>query len=120
MPSFAFRVALVAVVCAIPLAVLQADTLQMAAAPGPPLVTAPSAAITTPVRGSTMAAVESRFGVPAQRHAPVGGESPSHPPITRWDYPTFSVFFEHGHVIDSVIPGNPPPVYHTSQLQASP
>ena len=25
------------------------------------------------------------------------------PPITRWSYPTFSVYFENSHVVDSVL-----------------
>jgi hypothetical protein len=25
-----------------------------------------------------------------------------HPPITRWDYPAYSVFFEHDHVLHTV------------------
>jgi hypothetical protein len=50
-----------------------------------------------PRRGSTMHEVETRFGAPAERHATVGS-----PPITRWDYPGFSVFFEHDRVIHAV------------------
>jgi hypothetical protein len=50
-----------------------------------------------PGRGSTMAAVESRFGNPESRQAPVGK-----PPITRWDYPAFIVYFEFNHVIYAV------------------
>lgn len=59
----------------------------------------PSAALPErPARGSTMAVVEARFGAPSTRHAAVGD-----PPITRWDYPGFSVFFEHNLVLHSVI-----------------
>jgi len=50
-----------------------------------------------PGRGQSMSAVESRFGQPASRHAAVG-----QPPITRWDYPDFSVFFEHDKVVHAV------------------
>jgi len=56
-----------------------------------------------PARGQSMAAVQSAFGAPARKHAPVGGGSASNPPITRWDYPAFSVYFEHGHVVNSVV-----------------
>jgi hypothetical protein len=56
--------------------------------------------IDMPKRGSTMAVVESRFGAPRTRHEAVGS-----PPITRWDYEGFSVYFEHQHVIDSVAGG---------------
>jgi hypothetical protein len=51
-----------------------------------------------PGRGMSMKAVEAKFGAPAQRHAAVGK-----PPITRWDYPAFTVFFEYEHVIDAVV-----------------
>ena len=53
-----------------------------------------------PVRGTTMSAVEAKFGAPVSRHDTVGT-----PPITRWDYAGFSVFFEHDIVIDSVVSG---------------
>jgi hypothetical protein len=50
-----------------------------------------------PKRGSTMAAVEARFGAPTNKHSAVGN-----PPITRWDYAGYSVYFEHQHVIHAV------------------
>lgn len=50
-----------------------------------------------PKRGSTMTQVEARFGAPTTKHDAVGS-----PPITRWDYTGFSVFFEHDRVIDAV------------------
>lgn len=53
--------------------------------------------IELPSRGSSMATVEARFGAPQSRQAAVG-----QPPITRWDYPGFSVYFEHSHVIHAV------------------
>jgi hypothetical protein len=56
-----------------------------------------------PQRGMSMAQVQENFGAPARKHAPVGGGSRNNPPITRWDYPAFSVYFEHGHVVDSVV-----------------
>lgn len=54
--------------------------------------------VPTPQRGASMKAVESQFGAPATRHPAVGK-----PPITRWDYPAFSVFFEHEHVVHAVV-----------------
>ena len=72
-----------------------------------------------PAKGQTMAQVVKRFGEPQTKHAPAGGDAPRHPPITRWDYAGFSVFFEHAHVVDAVVPGSPPQVYHTDQLQAA-
>lgn len=53
-----------------------------------------------PARGITMGAVEAKFGSPVNRHAAVGA-----PPITRWDYAGFVVYFEHERVIDAVAIG---------------
>jgi len=50
-----------------------------------------------PARGIDMARVEAQFGAPSQRHGAVG-----EPPITRWDYPGFVVYFEHDIVLHSV------------------
>jgi hypothetical protein len=50
-----------------------------------------------PPRGITMAQVEQRYGAPASRLAAVG-----QPPITRWVYPSFVVFFEGNIVIHAV------------------
>jgi hypothetical protein len=57
--------------------------------------------IERPGRGQTMAAVEAKFGAPQTRHDAVGA-----PPITRWDYAKFSVFFEKDRVIDAVAFGS--------------
>jgi len=57
-------------------------------------------AVERPHRGATMKAVEDKFGQPSERHATVG-----QPPITRWDYPHFSVFFEKDRVIHAVALG---------------
>jgi hypothetical protein len=59
-----------------------------------------------PRRGVTMDEVEKRFGAPVTRHATVGGSSEHQPPITRWDYNGFAVFFERDKVIDSVVTGS--------------
>ncbi|MGH8201235.1 MAG: hypothetical protein ACREVO_12885 [Steroidobacteraceae bacterium] len=53
-----------------------------------------------PQRGTTMHDVEAKFGSPAKRYPAVGK-----PPITRWDYPAFSVFFEYSRVVHSVVHG---------------
>ena len=53
-----------------------------------------------PKRGSTMGEVEKHFGAPLTRHPTVG-----QPPITRWDYSGFAVFFEHDRVIHAVVTG---------------
>ena len=51
-----------------------------------------------PHRSQTMHQVEQRFGTPEKRYAAVG-----RPPITRWDYPDFSVFFEYNRVVHAVV-----------------
>lgn len=58
----------------------------------------PAAAAERPHRGSTMASVQSRYGEPTNRHAAVGD-----PPITRWDYPQFAVYFENDRVLHAVV-----------------
>ena len=52
---------------------------------------------TVPQKGMTMNMVEARFGAPTTRRVPVGD-----PPITRWIYNGFRVYFEHQYVIHSV------------------
>ena len=51
-----------------------------------------------PANGLTKAQVEQRYGTPGERRAPVG-----EPPITRWVYDQYSVYFEHDLVIESVL-----------------
>jgi hypothetical protein len=58
--------------------------------------------VEAPTRGMRMAAVEKRFGAPQARHAAVGK-----PPITRWDYPGFSVYFEKDIVLHAVLHAAP-------------
>jgi hypothetical protein len=57
-----------------------------------------AAAAERPHRGSSMAMVQKQFGEPANRHSAVG-----EPPITRWDYPQFAVYFEHDRVLHAVL-----------------
>ena len=54
--------------------------------------------VATPTRGMTMEQVASKFGAPATKVPAVGK-----PPISRWEYPGFIVYFEHTHVIHSVV-----------------
>ncbi len=58
----------------------------------------PAATVERPARGSTMSSVEARFGAPTTRHTAVGD-----PPISRWDYPQFAVFFEQDRVLHAVL-----------------
>ena len=51
-----------------------------------------------PTRGMTATSVESRFGAPEAKVAAVGD-----PPISRWEYRDFVVFFEYDRVIHAVV-----------------
>lgn len=75
-----------------------------------------SAPMALPAKGSTMADVKKKFGDPRDKKAPVGGDTPKHPPITRWDYDGFVVIFEKERVIDAVVPGAPPRLRSTAGL----
>lgn len=69
---------------------------------------ATSPAVRAPVRGMSMAFVRKRFGAPERvlPPAPATAQGPLKPPIVRWIYPHYVVYFERGRVIDSV-PTNP-------------
>jgi len=56
-----------------------------------------AADIALPARGESQGAVLERFGLADEEHPAVG-----RPPISRWDYRNFSVYFESDRVIDSV------------------
>lgn len=51
-----------------------------------------------PSRGQSMSTVETRFGRPNAVNGPIGD-----PPISRWDYPGYSVYFEYDRVLDTVV-----------------
>ena len=55
-------------------------------------------AVARPHRSETMHQVQRRFGAPERRFPAVG-----RPPITRWDYPDFSVYFEYNRVVHAVV-----------------
>ncbi len=50
-----------------------------------------------PTRGMSQESVQANFGAPQSTVAAVGD-----PPISRWEYAEFVVFFEHNLVIHSV------------------
>jgi hypothetical protein len=54
--------------------------------------------VATPTRGMTMDQVANKFGSPVTKIPAVG-----RPPISRWQYPGFVVYFEANHVIHSVV-----------------
>lgn len=55
-----------------------------------------------PQLGESKHSVLERFGLADEEHPPVG-----QPPITRWDYRIFSVYFEYDHVVNSVLHHQP-------------
>jgi hypothetical protein len=73
---------------------------QQTPAPAPqpaPASQAASTGVTMPIHGMNMANVEHIFGTPVQKYDAVGK-----PPITRWDYPDYVVYFEYNMVLHTV------------------
>ena len=62
-----------------------------------PVPEQPSQTLTVPGRGMTKDQVEERFGTPPEKIGAVG-----EPPISRWVYSGFTVYFEFDRVIHSV------------------
>ena len=58
----------------------------------------PRPAVHVPARGMNMDQVESSFGAPNEKIAAVG-----EPPIARWVYGQYTVYFEHHLVLHSVV-----------------
>ena len=58
---------------------------------------ASSSATQRPARGMTMDKVASTWGQPAAKNSAVGD-----PPISRWEYSDFVVYFEYSRVIHAV------------------
>jgi hypothetical protein len=56
-----------------------------------------------PKRGMTMDQVKREYGAPEKVLATRGGSSKHQPPIHRWEYPKYIVYFEYSHVIHSVL-----------------
>jgi hypothetical protein len=61
-------------------------------------MTAEAAGGEMPASGITKAGVTSGWGEPGQKIDAVG-----EPPISRWDYGNFVVYFEYDHVIHAVL-----------------
>ena len=55
-----------------------------------------------PTRGMSQTAVIEEFGLPEDKSAPVGD-----PPISKWTYPHYTVYFESETVIHSVLTHTP-------------
>ena len=74
---------------------LAAEQLQMPAEGQNAPQTRP--AMDMPTKGMSKQQVEQIYGQPRQKLAPVG-----EPPISRWVYENYTVYFEYNHVIHSV------------------
>ncbi len=83
--------AVLVLLCLLPLAGVQAEVLVIDAVQQ-------SAGIERPRAGMSMDQVRARFGEP-QTVVPAVGK----PPITRWVYPDFTVYFEYDKVIHAVV-----------------
>lgn len=75
---------------------ISADTLLIDAISKTPANT-PSGLL-RPTNGQSMNMVLTKFGQPKERVAPVGN-----PPITRWIYDEFTVYFEYKLVVNSAV-----------------
>ena len=61
-----------------------------------------------PVRGMDMANVEHIFGAPLEKLSAVPTDATKlHPPITRWEYPGYVVYFEYNFVVHTVVKKHP-------------
>ena len=77
---------------------LQAETLEMPAESATAAPASTGYTVTLPGRGMNMTQVEEKFGPPLQKLPEVGD-----PPIIRWVYPNYTVYFEYQFVINSVL-----------------
>ncbi len=75
---------------------VQADVLLLDAITSAPPNDA--SGVPRPHRGSSMARVQSNHGDPQNVMDAIG-----EPPITRWIYPSYTVYFEHDKVINVVV-----------------
>jgi hypothetical protein len=88
------------------------------ATPASAATSAPMATTSTPVetgsgpamptRGMSMENVEHIFGAPQEKLPAVPDPGTKlHPPITRWIYPNYVVYFEYNYVIHTVLKDHP-------------
>jgi len=87
-----FPLALTALLSFAPVTSIQADTMNMKSIGDVP------AGVQIPQRAVTMDQVKMEFGDPLDTKPAVG-----EPPITRWEYANFTVYFEYNRVIESVV-----------------
>jgi hypothetical protein len=87
-----------------------ADTPPPATAPTPSSSSMPATLVapSIPTRGMSMANVEHIFGSPQEKLPEVPDPGTKlHPPITRWVYPGYVVYFEYNYVVHTVLKAHP-------------
>jgi hypothetical protein len=97
---------------------LKAETLEMPTESAAPAPAATDYSVTLPGRGMNMTQVEEKFGPPLHKLPEVGD-----PPIIRWVYPNYTVYFEYQFVINSVLnsaAGAPVPQSAVEEVPAEP
>lgn len=75
-----------------------ADVLEMPDPPRHPTEDRPLVTMELPGKGMSMRQVESGFGAPSSKLPAVGD-----PPISRWVYEDFTVYFEGKYVVHAVL-----------------
>lgn len=76
---------------------LTSQVLAQQSSPAPASENQAAVGVAMPANGATMSQVRQRFGPPESEQPPVGD-----PPITRWRYSGYTVYFERDLVITSV------------------
>jgi hypothetical protein len=94
MPPFLLAISLLVLMASSVPSVFAAKQLQIYGIETPTL----NADFELPKRGLSKAQVEQRFGAPARQVGAVG-----EPPISRWIYSKFTVYFEGDRVIHAVV-----------------
>ncbi len=84
--------------CLVLLLAISAAYAQSTATQQGPAATEPMVSVIVPGNGMTMDQVAQRFGEPKEKVGAVGD-----PPISRWVYEGYTVFFEHDLVLHSVV-----------------
>lgn len=100
-------ISLTLLLCLVTLPALAAEGDSAPATSAPAAMKRPEAGLAMPAQGMSMRQVEKKFGKPLKVLPPTGPTSKYKPPITRWIYPDYIVYFERNLVIHSAKPRDP-------------
>jgi hypothetical protein len=92
------HIRLIAILLAAGSTAANGDVVQIPPAAPEDAAAQPAQHMDLPVRGMNMQQVEARFGTPLEKIAAVGK-----PPISRWIYADYTVYFEHQYVLHTVL-----------------